>query len=126
MKLSIIRALDIKADKWVIDYPTSLGNTISFDFTYLPNDWFKKIQKQITIESMTIKKPSIVTLNRYNYSLRRFFEFLKQYGIELRTFADLTHQLNFRGFKKRIKPCDTSFLKPLFYQKVIKKHPVLW
>ncbi|TRM11040.1 tyrosine-type recombinase/integrase [Lentibacillus cibarius] len=92
MKQSVIRTLDVKTDKWVIDYSTSLGNTVSFDFTYLPNNWFKKIQKQITIECMTLKKPSIATLNRYNNGLRRFFEFIEQYSIQLDTFEDLTHQ----------------------------------
>lgn len=92
MKKSIIETLDIKTDKWLLDHPTSLGNTISFDFTYLPNAWFKKIQKKITIECLTINKPSIETLNRYNYSLKHFFKFVEQYEIDLKNYEDLTHQ----------------------------------
>lgn len=92
MKNSIIKTLDIKTDKWVLDHPTSLGNTISFDFTYLPNTWFKKIQKQITIDCFTLNKPSVETLNRYNYSLKHFFKFINQYAIDLRKYEDLTHQ----------------------------------
>lgn len=92
MNISKIKTFNIKTDKWVINHPTSLGNTISFDFTYLPNNWFKKVQKQIIIECLTIKKPSVETLNRYNIALKRFFEFLEQYGIELKTFENLTHQ----------------------------------
>src|SRR5690625_4021252 len=82
----------MKEDKWVIEHKTSVGNTLTFDFTYLPNNWFKKIQKKITIECITIRKPSIATLNRYNYNLRRFFEFISQYDLEFNTFEDLTHQ----------------------------------
>lgn len=92
MKNLIIKALDIKTDKWVLDHPTSLGNSISFDFTYLPNEWFKKIQKQITIECLTLNKPSVETLNRYNYSLKHFFRFINQYKIDLKNYGDLTHQ----------------------------------
>jgi len=82
----------MKKDKWVIEHKTTVGDSVTFDFSYLPNDWFKKTQKEITLECMTIGKPSIATLNRYNYNLRRFFEFISQYGIELNTFEDLTHQ----------------------------------
>jgi|SRR5690625_545331 len=86
------KPLDMKKDKWIIEHKTSLGNKISFDFTYLPNEWFKKNQKEITAECMTIDKPSLATLHRYNYNLRRFFGFISQYGIELNTFEDFTYQ----------------------------------
>ncbi len=92
MNLKNIKSLNVKKDKWVIEHKTSVGNTVTFDFTYLPNDWFKKVQKEITIECITISRPSVATLNRYNYNLRRFFDFISQYGIELNTFEDLTHQ----------------------------------
>ncbi|PTJ47155.1 MULTISPECIES: tyrosine-type recombinase/integrase [Staphylococcaceae] len=92
MNLKNLKTLNMKEDKWVIEHKTSVGNTVTFDFTYLPNNWFKKIQKKITIECITIGKPSIATLNRYNYNLRLFFEFISQYGIVLNTFEDLTHQ----------------------------------
>jgi site-specific recombinase XerD len=92
MKQAAIRAIDPKTDKWVIESFSSLGDRISFDFTFLPNQWFKKTLKEITIECMTIKKPSLETLYRYNSGLRRFFEFLTEYGIQLKTFAGLTHQ----------------------------------
>ena len=64
-----VKSLNIKEDKWVIEHKTSLGNIVTFDFTYLPNDWFKKVQKEITIECITIGRPSVATLNRYNLSL---------------------------------------------------------
>ncbi len=92
MNFKKIKSLNIEEDKWIIENKTSVGDSATFDFTYLPNDWFKKIQKEITIECITIGKPSLMTLYRYNYGLRRFFEFISQYGIELNTFADLTHQ----------------------------------
>lgn len=92
MSLRNKKSLDIKKDKWIIEHKTSLGNRISFDFTYLPNDWFNKTQKEITKECMTTGKPGLATLHRYNYNLRRFFDYLSQYGIELKTFEDLTYQ----------------------------------
>lgn len=92
MDLKYIKSLNMKEDKWVIEHKTSVGNNVTFDFTYLPNHWFKKIQKEITMECMTIGKPNLMTLYRYNYGLRRFFEFISQYGIEFNTFEDLTHQ----------------------------------
>ncbi|MDV2581591.1 tyrosine-type recombinase/integrase [Alkalibacillus haloalkaliphilus] len=92
MNNSVVKSLDIKADKWVIENNSSLGKTVSFDFSYLPNEWFKKINKEITIESIILKKPTLATLNRYNYSLRRFFEFLEKYGIEIKRYEDITHK----------------------------------
>src|SRR5699024_5338658 len=92
MNLKLVKSIKIKEEKLVIEHKTSVVNNVTFDITYLPNDWFKKAQKEITIECITIGKPNIETLNRYNYNLRRFFEFISQYGIELNTFEDLTHQ----------------------------------
>lgn len=92
MSVTDIKSLNMKKDKWRIENKTSVGNFVTFDFTYLPNKWFKKIQKEITLECIKIQKPSLATLNRYNYNLRRFFEFTSQYGIKLNTFEDLTHQ----------------------------------
>lgn len=89
--LSNLKTIDINSDKWVIDYSTSVSNSLTFDFTYLPNKWFKKIHKQITIECLSLKKPRIETLYRYNYSLKHFFNFITQYKLELRKYDDLTH-----------------------------------
>src|SRR5690625_2489028 len=92
MNLNNIKSLNIKKDKWILNHSTSLGSKISFDFTYLPNDWFKKVHKRITIDCIMIGKPTLETLNRYNYGLRRFYEFLTHYEIELDTFEDLSYQ----------------------------------
>lgn len=87
----MIHSINTKSDKWILKHPTTLGKTISFDFSYLPNKWFKQAHKQITIESMIIKKPSIETINRYNTALKRFFDFIKKYGISLKNYEELTH-----------------------------------
>src|SRR5699024_4073379 len=92
MNLQGIKSLDMKKDKWVIEHETSIGDKITFDFTYLPNNWFKKVHKEITVECIMISRSSISTLNRYNYNLRRFFEFISQYGINLNTYEELTYQ----------------------------------
>src|SRR5690625_7447372 len=92
MDLKYIKSLNMKEDKWVIEHKTSVGNNVTFDFTYLLNHWFKKIPKEITIAGITIVKPNLMTLYRYNYGLRRIFEFISQYVIQFNTFDDLTHQ----------------------------------
>jgi|SRR5690625_812069 len=86
-----IKSLDIESDNWSIEYSTNLGDRINFDFSFLPNPWFKKIHKQITLENITLKKISIETLNRYSYSFKHFVAFLNQYGIDLNTYEDLTY-----------------------------------
>lgn len=92
MNAAIVKSINPKTEKWVLPYESSLGDTMTFDFTYLPNRWFKKTLKEITIESITLGKPSIVTLNRYNYSLKHFFNFYDEMGLNLKTFEELTHQ----------------------------------
>lgn len=92
MDLKNLKALNIKNDIWIIEHKSSVGDKVTFDFTYLPNEWFKKVQKEITIECIRVGKPSLMTLNRYNYGLRRFFDFISQFGIELNTFEDFTYQ----------------------------------
>src|SRR5690606_26499840 len=42
---------------------------------------------------MSLGKPSVETLYRYNYSLKRFFEFLKEYNLKIMDYADLSHQI---------------------------------
>lgn len=92
MNLNNFKTLNTKEDKWILEHKTSVGDKVTFDFTYLPNNWFKKIHKQITLECIRVGKPSLMTLYRYNYGLRRFFEFTSQYDLEFNTFEDLTHQ----------------------------------
>lgn len=46
MDLKNLKALNIKSDIWVIEHKTSLGDKVTFDFTYLPNDWFKKFKRK--------------------------------------------------------------------------------
>jgi site-specific recombinase XerD len=88
-----ISTVDTKTDRWEVPYQSSYGDKLSFEFSYLPNKWFKKIHKQITIECMSLGKPSVETLYRYNYSLKRFFEFLKEYNLKIMDYADLSHQI---------------------------------
>lgn len=90
--LKNIKSLDIESDKWSIEHSTNLGDRINFDYSFLPNSWFKRIHKQITLENITLKKITIETLNRYSYSFRHFVAFLNQYGLDLNTYEDLTYQ----------------------------------
>lgn len=89
--LKNIKTIDVKSDKWSIEYSTNVGDRVNFDFSFLPNEWFKKTHKQITLESITLDRLTIETLNRYSYSFRHFVRFLKEYKIELENYKDLTH-----------------------------------
>lgn len=90
--LKNLKTLDTDSDKWIIEYSTNVGDRITFDFSYLPNEWFKKVHKQITIENITLNRLDIGTLNRYNYSFKHFVEFLKKYNINITNYNDLTHE----------------------------------
>ncbi|GIQ70054.1 integrase [Xylanibacillus composti] len=92
MNAAIVKSINPKTDKWVLSKKSSLGDTMTFDFTYLPNRWFKRTLKEITIDCFTLGKPSFETLNRYNYSLKHFFNFYNEVGLNLKTFEELTHQ----------------------------------
>lgn len=84
--------MDIKSDKWVLDNESTLGDTVTFNFGFLPNRWFNKTVKELTIDAISAGKPTLATLVRYNGNLHYFFDFLKEYSIELNTLKDLTNQ----------------------------------
>lgn len=88
-----IKSINVKTDKWIFNNPSTLGNRVIFDFEYLPNEWFKKSFKEITIKSITLGKPTFETLHRYNAALKRFFVFLNEYKINLKKLEDMTHQM---------------------------------
>jgi site-specific recombinase XerD len=92
MNTASISTINVKSDKWAIKHKSTYGKSVHFDFSFIQNPWFKKTIKKITIQSMTIGKPKLETLYRYNYSLKHFFEFLSRHSIQLKTFEDLTHQ----------------------------------
>lgn len=89
---NILPRIDIKKDKWVIPSNNDLSD-FTFEFGHLPNEWFKETIKRITKENITIGRLEYSTLNRYNYSLDVFWEFLKDYGIEIDTFEDVSYEL---------------------------------
>lgn len=92
MLIKELENIDKQADRWVINYDSSLGKKIYIDFTYLPNNWFKQTQKEIFIECLTIGQIEFTTIYTYHNKLKRFFEFIHEYGINLNTFADFTYQ----------------------------------
>jgi len=62
MNSMIIKSIDIELDRWKIYKPSSVGEYITFDFSYLPSEWFKKTHKQIIIDCLTINKPTIESI----------------------------------------------------------------
>lgn len=92
MKINKIYNINKELDKWIISHRTNISKSLTFDFSYISNVWIKNTVKEITIESLIIKSLTIETLNRYNYNLKHFFDFLKEYNIEMKTFEKLTYQ----------------------------------
>lgn len=89
---NVLPLIDIKKDKWILPSSDDLSDFI-FEFGYLPSEWCKETIKKITKDNITIGRLKYSTLNRYNYSLRSFFEFLKSYDINLNTFEDVSYEL---------------------------------
>ncbi|REE81232.1 site-specific recombinase XerD [Paenibacillus taihuensis] len=87
-----IGKINLKSDRWDLQNSSSLGDVVTFFFDFIPNQWVKKTIKELTIDSIALGKPSLMTLIRYNTSLKHFFAFLKEYSIELNSFADLTNR----------------------------------
>lgn len=88
----IIPLIDVSKDVWILPSKDDLDD-YTFKFTFLPNNWFKKTIKHITIESIKIGRLKLSTLNRYNYSFERFFTFLKENGYVFNDFSELTFNI---------------------------------
>jgi len=89
---NVLPFINMESDKWVIPSSEDLAD-YTFYFDFIPKGWLRSNVKRYTKECLVIGKDSISTLHRYNYSLRHFFDYLKEYEIELKTFADLTHNM---------------------------------
>lgn len=89
--------IDMSKDEWIFPANDDLED-YTFKFSYLPNEWFKKTVKHITKESLKIGRLKLSTLNRYNYALTRFFEFIKENNYELNDFSNV----NFSVIEKYI------------------------
>lgn len=89
---NVLPFIDLKEDKWVLPSSDDLSD-FTFEFDHLPNEWFKETIKKITRENIIIGRLKLSTLHRYNYSLDLFWEFLREYNIELNTFEDLSYDL---------------------------------
>jgi Site-specific recombinase XerD len=89
---NILPLIDMNKDTWVFPASDDLS-PYTFRFDFLPNEWFKETIKKITKDAITIGRPKLSTLHRYNYSLVIFFEYLDGYGIVLDTFEDITFDI---------------------------------
>lgn len=89
---NIIPLVDLSKDEWRFVANDSLSDYI-FHFSYLPNEWFKKTIKHITMELMKIGRLKISTLHRYNYSLRKFFLFIEKSDYLLNDFSNVTRKI---------------------------------
>lgn len=84
--------IDMKKDKWVLPSSDHLA-PYTFNFGFLPNEWFNETIKKITKENITIGRLKLSTLHRYNYSLEVFFDFLNGYDIVLESFEDISYEI---------------------------------
>ncbi|MDD1504567.1 tyrosine-type recombinase/integrase [Lysinibacillus sp. CNPSo 3705] len=89
---NITPLLDMSKNIWILPANDDLADYI-FNFEFLPNEWFKKTIKHITRESIKIGRLKLSTLNRYNYSLERFFKFLKDNNYEFSDFSSITFEI---------------------------------
>jgi site-specific recombinase XerD len=89
---NVLPLVDMKSDTWVLPAGDNLA-PYTFNFGFLPNEWFKETVKKITKECMTIGRIKLSTLNRYNYSLVIFFQYLENYDIILDNFEGVTFDL---------------------------------
>jgi len=89
---NVLHLIDIKKDKWVLPSSDHLA-PYTFNFGFLPNEWFKETIKNITKENITIGRLKLSTLHRYNYSLETFFLYLEVYDIEIENFEDISYEL---------------------------------
>lgn len=84
--------VDVKSDVWLI-YEERKSYPYSFAFDYLPNEWFKKNIKQITLEQLQMEKLALSTLHRYNEAIKTFFIFMEESNYTLNTFADVSPKI---------------------------------
>ena len=84
--------VDVKSDVWLI-YEERKSYPYSFAFDYLPNEWFKKNIKQITLEQLQMEKLALSTLHRYNETIKTFFIFIEESNYTLNTFADVSPKI---------------------------------
>lgn len=81
--------IDVNSDVWLIEGDRS-SVPYSFDFSYLPNKWFKETIKKITLEQFYMEKLALSTLHRYSTGLKEFFVFIQESNYTLETFADIS------------------------------------
>ncbi|MEK4701774.1 tyrosine-type recombinase/integrase [Solibacillus sp. FSL R7-0668] len=82
--------LDIKSDYWSIDGKNEMYN---FSFDFIPEGYFRDTIKEITSKLLNMETKSVSTLHRYNYSLKAFFEFLKEEEIDIKTFEEIEYEM---------------------------------
>jgi len=81
-----------KEDVWEFIVNNSLGNKLSFHFDFLPNQWFKEVFKQYVDDNLKLKRITLATLHRYNYSTKHFFSFIEESEMRINKFEDLTYK----------------------------------
>lgn len=84
--------VEFNNDVWLIEEDRA-SYPHTFEFGYLPNEWFKNTIKKITLENLHIGKRSLGTLQRYNAGIKIFFNFIEKTGYSLNTFADISPQI---------------------------------
>lgn len=90
--MNIIPLVDFSENRWSLKLNKNLA-AYTFEFDYLPNDWFKDTIKNITKETFIIGKHSIGTIHRYHTGLKSFFTFLEEGEYRVDTFGNVTPKI---------------------------------
>lgn len=80
---------DVKSDYWQIE---TENETYNFSFESIPEGFFRETLKKVTNNLLTMQTKSVSTLHRYNYSIKAFFEFLKDEEINIETFEEIEYE----------------------------------
>lgn len=83
---------DVKEDIWVLPAEGNISD-YAFYFDFYPNQTIKDQVKRYALDNIDSRRVKVATLHRYSYALRHFFNFLLQEGIQLESFAGVSHQM---------------------------------
>ena len=84
--------VNVNSDVWLVEEERT-SYPYSFDFTYLPNKWFKETLKKITLEQFHIDKLALSTIQRYSTGIKEFFNFIQISNYTMETFADISPRI---------------------------------
>lgn len=110
--------------KWSFLVDSTTESQLVFHFDHLPNKWFLNAHKQFIQDCLDMGKPTLATLHRYNYSLKKFYEFIETHNLKIDRFEDLTYQdiqLFLYEIKRTVKSKSTQSIVMSALKKIIEQ-----